>query len=137
MGSRYITSGQSISEEYRKRARGMRKVMTPMERRLWEALRGHRLNGLHFRRQQPISTFIADFICLAAGVVVEVDGGIHTEQRAYDANRDEFLTSHNLVILRFTNDQVAETLPAVLASIARTCAHRLANTPPPPCTSAK
>jgi very-short-patch-repair endonuclease len=56
----------------------MRKSLTPPEARLRQALRGHRLDGLKFRRQHPIGPFILDFYCVSARLAVEIDGAAHT-----------------------------------------------------------
>jgi very-short-patch-repair endonuclease len=57
----------------------------------WQHLRANQLNGLHFRRQQIIDGFIADFYCHVARLVIEVDGEIHQQQAEYDAERDRVL----------------------------------------------
>ncbi len=99
-------------------ARAMRRAMTAAEKCLWERLRHHRLGGLHFRRQQRLGPFIVDFYCHEARLVVEVDGEVHEQQRERDAERDRFLASGGLRILRFPNDQVLYNTEAVVAEIA-------------------
>src|SRR4051812_32465112 len=101
--------------------------MTPQEQRLWECLRGKRLGGFHFRRQQPIDGFIVDFYCHAAGLVVEVDGPVHADQVEADAERDHHLTTRGFLVLRVTNDEVSTQLPGVLERIARACLERTAS----------
>ncbi len=71
--------------------RNLRKNMTPAEQRLWKHLRGKRLGGYRFRRQQPLGQYILDFICVDAKLVIEIDGGQHAEQTAYDENTDTIL----------------------------------------------
>ncbi len=95
----------------------MRREMTPCERALWQRLRASRLGGLHFRRQQIIDGFIADFFCHAAKLVVEVDGGVHQHQQEYDAERSEIFAARGLSVLRFTNAEVQAALPSVLKRI--------------------
>jgi len=95
----------------------MRHEMTPSEARLWERLRANRLNGLAFRRQQIISGFIADFYCRSARMVIECDGLVHASQAEYDQERDKIIATHNLRILRFSNNAIMHDLPAVLAKI--------------------
>ena len=99
----------------------MRHNMTPAESRLWQRLRSGRLEGIHFRRQQVIGQFIADFYCHHARLVVEVDGGIHLEQEEYDRSRDESMRAQGLKILRFNNYQVEHEIEQVLAIILDTC----------------
>jgi very-short-patch-repair endonuclease len=91
--------------------------MTPAEKRLWQQLRAHRFDGMHWRRQQVIAGFIVDFYCAAAHLVVELDGPIHAAQADYDAARDQVLAAHNVRILRFTNREVNDELDRVLMSI--------------------
>ncbi len=66
-----------VSSRLRSNARALRKHSTDAERLLWSELRDHRLNGASFRRQVPIASYIADFVCHAARLVIEVDGGQH------------------------------------------------------------
>ncbi|HBT40703.1 MAG TPA: endonuclease domain-containing protein, partial [Rhodospirillaceae bacterium] len=54
--------------------------MTDAERRLWRALRNRQLDGHKFRRQHPIPPYVADFACVERGLIVEVDGGQHSER---------------------------------------------------------
>lgn len=61
------------------RANLLRKIMTPAEKKLWQFLKNRQLNGLRFRRQHPISIFIADFYCHSAKLIVELDGEIHLD----------------------------------------------------------
>jgi len=116
----------------RELARQLRREMTPAERRLWEHLRRSQLDGLHFRRQQVIDGYIADFYCHEVGLVVEVDGGIHAQQRDWDAQRDAVLGARQLAILRFRNEQVFTELTWVLDEIRRVAAERRRPTPQPP-----
>src|SRR4051794_32071831 len=89
---RNIVRGQVVAEEKIERAKELRQDMTPAEKRLWDCLRKNRLDGLHFRRQQVIDGFIVDFYCHAAALVVEIDGEIHEQQAAADAERDQVLS---------------------------------------------
>ncbi len=109
-----IVIGQQVSEEKRELARGMRGSMTDSEAALWKRLRDGAL-GIHFRRQQIIAGFIADFYCHQAALVVEVDGAIHDIE--YDAERDRIFESLGITVLRFTNAQVLEQIGVVLYQI--------------------
>ena len=115
-----IVVGQNVAPVKLQRAKELRRDMTEAERALWENLRGNLL-GFHFRRQQVIDGFIADFYCHAARLVVEVDGGVHAHRAEYDAQRDEVLQRRGLRILRIRNDDVQTNLAGVLARIARAC----------------
>lgn len=102
-------------------AREFRRNQTGEERVLWRHLRANRLCGLHFRRQQIMDGFIADFYCHAAGVVVEVDGGNHQRRKEYDLERDQVLMARQLRVLRFSDRDVREHQEKVLAQILEAC----------------
>jgi very-short-patch-repair endonuclease len=74
-----------------KRARSLRRRMTPPEVILWQALRRGRLEELRFRRQHPMGPYILDFYCAPARLAVEVDGIGHDHQISRDARRGEWL----------------------------------------------
>jgi very-short-patch-repair endonuclease len=116
-----IVIGQRVSRELQERARELRRNMTPAEKMLWEQVRHNRLNGLQFRRQQIIGSYIVDFYCHAKALVVEVDGDIHDSQQDYDAERDSYLMTRGFQILRVSNDDVKENLIAVLQKISDAC----------------
>ena len=98
----------------------MRKRPTRAEMMLWQHLRGKRMRGFRFRRQQPIDRFIVDFYCRQARLVVEVDGSSHQMEEAaeYDEQRTRFLNDLGLSVLRFSNEQVIYETDAVLNTIA-------------------
>jgi very-short-patch-repair endonuclease len=102
------------------RARTLRGNSTDAERLIWAALRGHRMKGASFRRQAPIGPYIVDFVCHAAALAIEIDGGQHFESRQEqrDARRDAFLVSKGLRVLRFSNYDVMSNRAGVLETIA-------------------
>ena len=112
----------------RRRAKAMRRDMTPAERRLWWALR-HRLAlaGTHFRRQVVLGRAIADFACVATRLVVEVDGEQHGADaaQAYDARRASGLEAAGWRVLRFSNAQVMRQIDEVLDTILAAIEGRL------------
>ena len=112
-----IVVGQLVTDEKLELSRLLRRRMTPAECVLWEAVRGNRLAGLRFRRQQIIDGFIVDFYCHAARLVVEVDGGIHEAQQGHDIARDQIIAGRALRVIRFTNDDVLNNLQDVLRQI--------------------
>ena len=69
------------------KARELRKNTTESERALWKHLRMRQINGYKFRRQQPIGPYIVDFVNFERRVVIELDGGQHSQQVAYDSKR--------------------------------------------------
>ncbi len=123
MPAKNIVIGQRVGSAKIKRAKELRREMTPAESLVWERVRANRLSGFHFRRQQIIDGFIVDFYCHAAGLVVELDGGIHDQQADYDAERDRILAARGLRILRFENRECVENLEGVLERILAACEH--------------
>ncbi len=106
-------------------AQQLRRNMTEAERRLWSAVRGKRLLGLKFRRQQPIGPFIVDFICVEARLIVELDGAQHhdEEQGWYDYRRTKFLEARGYAVMRFNNSDVlkfpVQTVEQILDFVRR------------------
>jgi very-short-patch-repair endonuclease len=101
------------------RARELRKNMTRAEMLLWSALRRKNIEGVRFRRQFPIGSYIADFVCLSAKLIIEVDGEPHVEPRrkAYDRRRSRWLNGQGFHVLRVWNDEVFREFDLVLAMI--------------------
>ena len=112
---------QKVSPEVKRKmvetARQFRKEPTRSEHVLWQALRGKKLDGNKFRRQQPISNFVVDFYNSDFRLVIEIDGSIHDNQIEYDQARQEVLEELGLNILRVKADVVEKNLPAVLDEI--------------------
>jgi very-short-patch-repair endonuclease len=95
------------------RARELRKNMTEAERTLWRHLRLRQFSGYKFRRQQPIGKYIVDFVCLEKKLIIEVDGGQHSEQIDYDYKRDGWLRKEGFRVLRFWDNQVLKETEVV------------------------
>ncbi len=97
------------------RARSLRSSATIAERRLWNSLRRHQLNGVAFRRQQPIGPYVVDFFCPRAKLVIEIDGGQHAELGAAirDRRRTKWLETRGYRVLRFWNSDVLQNLEGV------------------------
>jgi very-short-patch-repair endonuclease len=96
-----------VSTLQRRRAKQLRQTMTRAETLLWRYVKANRIDGLGFRRQIPIRNYIADFACLSARLIIELDGEWHDfeERQKADQNRDAFFESEGFQVLRFTNDQ--------------------------------
>ena len=109
---------QHVSLQKREAVHRMRREMPAAESRLWAALRRNGLRGTHFRRQQAIAGFVADFYCHSARLVVEVDGSSHDGAEEYDADRDRVFERLGLTVLRLSNDAVLQDLGAALDRIA-------------------
>ena len=100
----------------------MRSESTDAEHRLWQILRAHRFAGYKFRRQVPLDFYIADFVCFAERLIVELDGGQHADSES-DPRRDAYLRTQGFRVLRiwnndlFTNEEgVAERILSTLRS---------------------
>jgi very-short-patch-repair endonuclease len=99
-----------------KNARILRKTMTEAERALWWLLREKQVGGYRFRRQVPIDHYIIDFACLEARLIIEVDGGQHSESDS-DQRRDAYLQAQGFRVLRFWNNDVLGNREGVMARI--------------------
>lgn len=108
---------QSASTKKRNWADAMRRQMTPAEAHLWRALRKLSNSENLIEAQVVISGYIADFCCFKYRLVIEVDGPIHDQQKAYDSTRDAHLLHRGYRTLRFTNQQVLENRAQVLGMI--------------------
>jgi very-short-patch-repair endonuclease len=111
----------------------MRKKMPDAEFRLWCELRNHGLDGLGFRRQQPIGHYIVDFFCPAAKLIVEVDGEQHAlgNHPTTDAIRTEWLQAQGYTVVRFWTNEVMDDLDAVCAAILAASRGEWRSGPPP------
>jgi very-short-patch-repair endonuclease len=100
------------------RARRLRASQTAAEQQLWRHLRKRQMCGQRFRRQHPFRHVVLDFVCLELALVIEVDGGQHSDS-ANDRRRDEWLRCRGFRVLRFWNDDVLLRCDQVLAEIHR------------------
>jgi very-short-patch-repair endonuclease len=99
------------------KARSLPKQPTDAERLLWRRLRNRRLAGCKFRRQEPIGRYVVDFVCLHPRLVIEVDGGQHSEKLEHDAKRTAYLESLGYQVVRFWNNEVLGDIDSVLGHI--------------------
>jgi len=100
-----------------KRARELRTDSTDAERRLWQKLKRRQLAGVKFRRQQPIGPYIVDFVCLERRLVIEVDGGQHSERLDEDTQRSQWLEAQGFRVLRFWNNDVLANTDVVTQTV--------------------
>ncbi len=103
-------------EDLLARAREFRRSPTRSEALFWAAIRNRAL-GFKFRRQVVLGPFIADFLCSERQLIVEIDGGIHDEQRERDAERQAWLEASGYRVHRVTASDVELRLQAVLAEL--------------------
>jgi very-short-patch-repair endonuclease len=105
--------------------RKLRREQTNAELILWQAIRNRKPCGKKFLRQHPIifewnhrkRFLIADFYCYEAGVVIEVDGGVHEGQKDYDEAREYALKCLGLTILRFKNKEIVKDVEGVIKKL--------------------
>ncbi len=107
----------NVSDRRIGRARTLRRDQTDVERKLWSLLRGWQLGGFKFRRQYPIDCYFADFACVEARIVVELDGGQHGVQLDYDTARTRELERCGWHVVRFWNHELIENPIGVLDTI--------------------
>ena len=103
----YITARTASYQQLKENAQRMRNNPTESEAVLWKFIRGEQL-GFRFRRQQIIDDYIVDFVCLEKKLIIEVDGGYHSngEQQELDGIRENKLRSEGYRIILFTNEEV-------------------------------
>ena len=111
-----LTAAQLL--ELQSRAKHMRSNPTEPEKRLWRHLSNSQLGGFKFRRQEVVGSYIADFACPSAALIVEVDGDTHDDVK--DRLRDDALAAHGWHVLHVTNEDVTRNMDGTLASILET-----------------
>ena len=102
-----------------KTARTLRHNSTDAERKLWYYIRTKQLEGFKFKRQQPLGSYIVDFICFEKALIIELDGGQHAVNREKDIERDSWLEKEGFHVLRFWNNDVANNLEGVIDEIRK------------------
>ena len=115
-----ISISKRKDKKERTHARHNRKNMPAAEVILWERLRRKQL-GVSFRRQHPIKPFIVDFACISRKLIIELDGESHIghENEIYDAKRTKYIEAQGWTVLRFWNDDIYESLDAVIEKIKK------------------
>ena len=117
-------------------ARHMRREPTEPEKRLWAHLSRSQLGGFKFRRQAVFGTYIADFLCPATGLIVEVDGETHANARR-DNWRDAALAELGFTVVHIANTDVMHNIEGVLAHLLGTLQAMPARRTPHPNSSPK
>jgi very-short-patch-repair endonuclease len=109
--------------------RQLRKEKPPAEALLWSRLRREQLGGHRFRRQYSVGPFCVDFYCVQAKLAIELDGDSHftPDAKRYDFDRQQYIESFGIRVLRFTNVELYDNLDGVLEAIAMALAAE------PPC----
>ena len=104
-----------VRRQISKYAAPLRRDATDVEKLIWSSLRNRQLGGYKFRRQWTIGSYVVDFACVEAMLIVELDGGQHSEEG--DAARTRFLESRGYRVLRFWNGDVIDFREGVLETI--------------------
>jgi len=102
----------------------LRKNLTAPEVILWSKIKNKQVNGYKFRRQHGIGRYIADFYCPELMLVIEVDGANHffdEKSLKYDVERQKFLESQGIKVLRISNTDIKENLNEVMNCIYNEC----------------
>lgn len=102
--------------KFKDRRKELRKSLTPQEYKLWFYLKGKNL-GAKFRRQHGIGPYIVDFYCKEKSLVIELDGSQHIEAKEYDKERDLYLQTLGLKVVRFWNNDIEKNIEEVLIKI--------------------
>ena len=104
-------------------AKNLRKQSTDTERLLQQLLKAEQLEGLKFRRQQPIGNYIVDFVCFEKKIIIELDGGQHSQptEREKDRERDKWFEGQEYKVLRFWDNEVLTNVKGVLEVIRVNC----------------
>jgi very-short-patch-repair endonuclease len=121
MNEKYIHQRKIFKE----RRKELRNSPTEAEYLLWQGLKSSKL-GYKFTRQHSGGPYILDFYCPKLKLAVEVDGGVHQnlEAKEYDKDRDKYLQSGEIKVIRFWNFEVVENLQKVLKEISESAKER-------------
>jgi very-short-patch-repair endonuclease len=100
-------------------ARKLRRDQTDVERKLWSHLRNRKFRGLKFRRQEPIGSYMVDFVCFEIKFVIELDGGQHgfAENIKYDEARTAYLGTQGFRVKRIWNSEMIENFDRTMDAL--------------------
>ncbi len=115
----------------KQRAKEIRKQGVLSEVLLWAHLKGKKIGGYPFTRQKQIGEYIVDFYCSSLKLIIEIDGDSHEGRWCYDINRQHFLESIGLRVIRFNDTDVKRDITAVLVAIQNEIGE-IENNPLPP-----
>jgi primosomal protein N' (replication factor Y) len=121
-----LTGGGQEGGDLIEKAQFLRKNMTDAETKIWYALNREQM-GVRFRRQEPLENYILDFVSYEKRLVIEIDGGQHSKDSAYEQKRQKFLEDANFRVLRFWNNEVLENFEGVWETL-----NKALLLPPPP-----
>jgi len=107
------------------KARQLRNKLTAEEDILWNRLKNKQICNVRFRRQHPINTFIVDFYCHTAKLVIELDGKIHLRTKEYDKERTHIINQFEIEVIRFSNDEINTNINKIIKQITEKIKSRL------------
>jgi len=107
----------------------LRREMTDVEQTLWRVLRNRQLGGIKWRRQATVGRYVADFLCVEARLIVELNGGQHSPER--DGPRTAALEAAGYAVLRFWNGDIIESFEGACDTILATAERRRRPSPNP------
>jgi very-short-patch-repair endonuclease len=119
-----VTIHRNRTDTFIERAREMRSQPNDAEAMVWHALRNRKLGGFKFRRQYAIGNYIADFYCAEAKLIIELDGKTHDGKEDFDANRNAWMESQGLYVLRVPNLELNGALEQFLKLVWQICVER-------------
>ena len=111
-----------VRRQISQHASQLRRDRTEAEEKFWQAVRNRQIDGFKFRFQHSLLPYNADFACIEAMLIVEIDGGQHSEER--DARRTAFLESEGFEVIRFWNNDVLGNLDGVIHVVRETLIRR-------------
>jgi very-short-patch-repair endonuclease len=119
----FLKKGLKRMSRLKKFQKSLRSSQTDAESYLWYQLKNRNLNGYKFRRQHIIQGYIVDFVCLEERLIIELDGGQHSEQINYDNDRTKKLEKDGFKVLRFWNHDIFCDTNVVLDTIYENLKH--------------
>jgi very-short-patch-repair endonuclease len=111
--------GGGMKKNLTKIARELRRGATESEKMLWWRLNRRQIEGIKFRRQQPIGRYIVDFVNFEQKLIIELDGGQHRKQKEEDEKRDKWFEQQGFRVLRFWSHEIFENLDGILEVIRK------------------
>jgi very-short-patch-repair endonuclease len=107
--------------------RGLRRIQSDAEGKLWLYLRNRLTEGVKFRRQQFLGNYIVDFVSFEVKIIIEVDGSQHSElpNIQKDNIRTKWLENQGYQVIRFWNTDVLENIEGVMFKVSEALDNRL------------
>ncbi len=118
----------------KERRRELRKNQTPAEKLLWKHICKDKIFGLRFLRQYGVGPYILDFYCAKIRLGIELDGEVHKEKerKIYNKDREEYLKTLDIHIIRFWNNEVLKDIKGVLNKLHNKIKSLIKNSSHPP-----